>query len=140
MSTTTYLRSRVEFSPLALALAVGDLLALTTFIVAGTLSHGERPFANPDVVAGALAPFLLAWWGAALLGGLYTSDAVLGVRRAASWALPAWAVAVVVGQGLRATPLFRGGFAVTFMLVTFVVGGLLVVGWRCLVAAVLSRR
>ena len=140
MSTTTSLRSRVDSSPLVLGLAVGDLLALSTFVVAGAQSHGERPFAHPEVVLGALAPFLLAWWAASLVGGLYTKDAVLGPRRALSWALPAWVVTVVIGQALRATPLFRGGFAVTFVLVTLVVGGTLVVGWRILLASVLARR
>jgi hypothetical protein len=140
MSTTTYLRSRVDRSSLALGLAAGDLLALSVFVVVGAQNHGERPFANPEVVVGALAPFLLAWWATALVGGLYTTDAVLGPRRALSWGLPAWVATVVIGQALRATPLFRGGFALTFMLVTLVVGGTLVLGWRVLFASVLARQ
>jgi len=135
MSTSTYLRSRVDLRPLAAALAVGDVLALTAFVVAGTVQHGEQPFSNPGIVAGALAPFLVAWVAVALVGGLYTADAVSTPRRALGWTVPAWVVAVLMGHALRATPVFRGGTTAAFVLVTLVVGGVLVVGWRLLVVA-----
>jgi hypothetical protein len=131
MSTTTYLRSRVDLRPLAGVLAVGDVLALTAFVVIGTVQHGQQPF-NPGVVAGALAPFLLAWVAVALLGGLYTADAVLSVRCALGWTVPAWVVAVLAGHAVRATALFPGGTTAAFVAVTLTVGGVLVVGWRVL--------
>jgi hypothetical protein len=139
MNTRTYLRSRVDARPLAAVLAVGDLVALTAFVVAGTIQHGERPFANPEVVVGALAPFLLAWALLSVVGGLYTADAVISVRRALSWTAPVWVFAVLLGQGLRATSLFPGGTSAPFVVVTLVVGGSLVVGWRVL-ATVLGGR
>lgn len=138
MSTSTYLRSRVDVRPLAGALVAGDSLALAAFVVAGTIQHGEQPLSNPGVVASALAPFLLAWVAVAVLGGLYTADAVVSVRRALSWTVPAWIVAVLLGHGLRATPLFRGGTTVAFVLVTALVGGFLLVGWRLLAVVVLK--
>lgn len=139
MSTSTYFRSRVDVRPLAAVLAAGDLLALTVFIVAGTSHHGERPFANPDIVIGALAPFVLAWAAVAFVGGLYTAGAVVSIRRALLWTGPVWVFAAVLGHGLRATPLFRGDTTLTFLLVTLAIGGVLVVGWRVLVSALVGR-
>ncbi len=132
MSTSTYLRTRVDRRPLAGLLAVGDALALTAFVVAGTIQHGGEPLADPGTVAGTLAPFLLAWVAVALVAGLYTADAVRSYRRALGWTVPAWVVAVLLGHALRATPVFSGGTTVAFVLVTLVVGGVLVVGWRLL--------
>jgi hypothetical protein len=128
--TYAYLRSRVDLRPLVGVLAVGDSLALTVFVVVGAVSHGRQPLSNPGPVAAILVPFLLAWGAVALLGGLYTADAVADVRRALGRTVPAWVVAALLGQGLRATPLFRGGTSVAFALVTLVVGGALVGGWR----------
>ena len=131
MSTSTYL-PRVDRRPLAGLLAAGDALALTGFVVAGLVQHGGQPLSNPGAVVGTLAPFLLAWVAVALVGGLYTADAVRSVRRALGWTAPAWVVAVLLGHGLRATSLFSGGTTVAFVLVTLAVGGFLVVGWRLL--------
>jgi hypothetical protein len=116
--------------PLAGFLVVGDVLALAAFVVAGTIQHGSRPLANPGIVAGALAPFLLAWLGVALIGGLFTADAVRSPRRAFEQTVPAWVLAVPVAHALRATPLFRGGTTVGFFVVSLLVGGVLLVGWR----------
>jgi hypothetical protein len=135
MSTTTYLRSRVDLRPLAGVLAVGDVLALAAFVAMGTVQHGQRPFSNPGVVGDALAPFVLAWVAVALLGGLYTADAVVSPRRVLGWTVPAWVVAVLAGHALRATALFPGGTTAAFVAVTLVVGGVLLVGWRLLFVA-----
>ncbi len=134
MSTTAYLRTRVDLRPFAGLLFVGDVLALTAFVVAGTAQHGQQPLANPAVVAGVLAPFLISWVLVALGGGLYTADATGDLRRVLGWTVPAWVVAVLLGHGLRATALFRGGTTVAFVIVTLLVGGVLVVGWRVLFA------
>jgi hypothetical protein len=139
MSTSTYLRSRVDLRPLSGLLVAGDVLALAAFVVAGTARHGSRPFSNPDVVAGALAPFLLAWLGVAVLGGLYTADAVRSPGRALGWAVPAWILAVLLGHALRVTPLFRGGTSVGFVVVSLVVGGVLLVGWRLVASLVVAK-
>jgi len=139
VNTTTYLRSRVDGRPLAAALAAGDVLALTAFIAVGTAHHGEQPLSSPGVVAGALAPFLLSWTLVALAAGLYTAGAVRSVRRTLVVTVPAWTVAVLVGQGLRATSLFEGGTSVAFVLVTVGVGGLAVIGWRVLATVLVGK-
>jgi hypothetical protein len=132
MSTSTYLRPRIDRRPLAGLLAVGDALALTAFVAAGIVQHGGQPLSNPGTVAGTLAPFLLAWVAGALVGGLYTADAVGSARRALGSTVPIWVVAVLLGHALRASPVFGGGTTPVFVLVTLVVGGVLVVGWRLL--------
>jgi hypothetical protein len=139
MTTTASLRSRLVPSALVVRLAAGDAVALTIFFTLGAISHDLRPFADPTVVAEGVAPFLLAWWLAALVGDLYTADAIVSPRRAVTATLPVWVLALLAGNGLRATELFRGGAAWTFMLVTLVVCGTLLVGWRVLAAAVLGR-
>jgi hypothetical protein len=137
--STTYLRSQIEPTSLAAGLAVGDVLALSTFVAAGRVRHLGTPIGDPVSFLDTLAPFLIGWGLAAVVGGLYTSDALLSPRRAVSWALPAWILALVVGMGLRATPLFTGGAAPAFVIVTLVTGGALVIGWRVL-AAVLTQK
>jgi hypothetical protein len=139
--STTYLRSQVDTTSLAAGLAVGDILALAVFIAAGQQEHSTGlAIGNALGFLEALAPFLIGWTIAAIIGGLYTRDAVLTPRRAVSWTLPAWVLTVIIGTGLRATPLFTGGAAPTFIVVTLVVGGTLLVGWRALAAAVTNRR
>lgn len=134
MDAARYLRARVDPGPRAAALAAGDAAAIVSFAAIGAAHHGVAPLSNPAHVGRVAAPFLLGWAVAALLGGLYTRDATATPRRALSWSLPAWIVATLVGQALRATAAFPGDAAVTFVLVTVVFGGALVVGWRMLVA------
>lgn len=139
MSTTSYLRSRVEPTSLAAGLAFGDVLAIALFIGAGRQQHMGQPIGDAVGFLDSLAPFLIGWVIAALVGGLYTRDAVLTPRRAISWTLPAWILALLIGMGLRSTQLFIGSAAPTFVIVTFVVGGSLLIGWRVLAAAVTNR-
>ena len=138
MSTTTSLRSRVELTSLSAWLAVGDAAALTVFFTIGEKSHGYQPFANPSIIAEGVAPFLLAWLLAAAVTGLYSAEAISSPRTALTVTVPAWVLGALAGHGLRATELFRGDTAWTFMLVSLAVGGLLLVGWRVLLAAAYS--
>ncbi len=132
MSTTTSLRSRVELSSRAAGVAVGDAVALTVFFTLGAESHNLQPFANPTVVAEGVAPFLLTWLLAATVTGLYASQTLRSPVQTVSVGLPAWVLAALAGHGLRATSLFRGDTAWTFILVSLAVGGVLVIGWRLL--------
>lgn len=138
MSTATYVRSRVDRSTLAAGLLVGDLVAITLLAAIGIVQHSGVG-ALGDVVHLVLvaAPFAIGWLVVAFLAGLYTDDAVASPVRAVSWTVPAWVVAALVGQSLRATALFPGDTALTFVLVTIAFGGLLVTGWRT-VASLLS--
>lgn len=139
MSTATYVRTRVDPEPFALALALGDAAAIIAFTTAGVIQHGGDPVGDAGRVAMVAAPFLIGWGLAAFLGGLYTRDAITSPRRAFSWALPAWVVATIVGHALRSTEPFPGGTDLTFVLVTLAIGGALVLGWRVLAALVVDR-
>lgn len=124
------LRWRGEPSPLTALLAVGDVLAITIFVVAGEISHGYSLVADTGRVAGTLIPFLVGWVLAPAVVDPYAPDAISDLRRVVSRTVPAWAVAVVVAQLLRATSVFHGDLAVTFALVSFAVGGVSLVTWR----------
>lgn len=135
MAVASSLRRRVEPTPSMALLAVGDVLAILTFVVVGEISHGIDPLAQPGRVVGTLAPFLIGLALTTISGGLYTADAIRSPRRAVSLVVPAWIAAVVVAQLLRATAVFPGDAALTFAVVSTLVGGTLLVVWR-LVASV----
>lgn len=121
-----------------LLLAVGDLLVILAFVVTGEIRHGIDPLARPGVVVDTAIPFVLAWYGAALLAGLYRTE--WSPRQAAVRTAGAWVSAAVVALGLRATPLFHGDFALAFLLVSVGVGVGLLVPWRVAVAVTTQRR
>lgn len=135
MNPGSLVRSRIDRSRLALGLGIGDLLAITAFVVAGEIRHGRDPMTYPGVVAETLAVFLAGWAVAAFLGGLYTADALKNPRRVLSWTVPAWALATVLVHLFVALVGFHGGTELTFVAVTLFIGGAAVVGWR-LVASV----
>ncbi|MFB6309059.1 MAG: DUF3054 domain-containing protein [Haloarculaceae archaeon] len=132
-------RTRVDPSPRTAGVAVGDVVAILTFVVIGEYTHGVDPLANLGRVAGVALPFLLGWGTVALAGSLYTDDATASVRRALSWTVPAWITAVVVAQLLRGTALFPGEASLLFALVSTGIGGTAVVGWRVLVTVIGTR-
>jgi hypothetical protein len=137
MSTSTYLRTRVDPSASTAGLLVGDVLALGAFVFIGQqFGHSMQPLANPLAYLEALFPFVLAWVAVAVLGGLYTDDALSSLRRGLGWALPAWLVALPVAHGLRI--LVSDSTAVAFVVISAVVGGAFLLGWRAL-AVVVSK-
>jgi hypothetical protein len=136
MSTTTSLRGRVEFSPSTAGLLVGDVLALGVFVFVGQqFGHSMRPLANPLGYVEALAPFVVAWVAVAILAGLYAGDALTSLRRGVGLAAVAWLVALPVAHGLRV--LVSGSTAVAFVVISALVGGALLLGWRALAAVLL---
>lgn len=139
MSTSTYLRTRVDLSSSTAGLLVGDVLALGAFVYIGQqFGHSMRPLANPLGYLEALAPFVLAWVAVAVLAGLYTADARSSVRRGLGLGVLAWLVALPVAHGLRV--LVSGSTALTFVVISAVVGGVFLLGWRALAAFTLKPR
>lgn len=130
MSVSAVGERRIEFSARTVGLAVGDVAAIGLFVVLGEYTHGIDPFAAVGRVAGTLAPFLIGWFLVAGVGGLYAGTATRSVRTAVVSTVVAWVLAVAIAQGLRATALFHGGAALTFALVSVLVGGTLLVAWR----------
>jgi hypothetical protein len=121
-STTGALARRIDAG--TWPLAVGDLVAIVAFAALGIVNHSGTDFllANPTHLALVAAPFLLGWLAFAPLVGAYSPGAGESAKAAVPLAVRSWIPAAVVGLALRATPVFPGGFAVTFAVVSLVVG------------------
>lgn len=118
--------------------AVGDVLAILSFVVIGEFSHGANPLADPTGALDAALPFLIGWAIVAPLAGAYAEKTRGSVKAAVVPALVAWLGADLVGQGLRATAVFGGNAAVTFFLVALAFGGLLLTAWRAVAVRLLE--
>ena len=115
-------------------LALGDLSLIAVFVVVGEFSHGVSLFDQPGVVLDTAIPFYIGWVLVAPLAGAYGLRVRESPRQAALITGGAWTGAALVGQALRATALFHGGFAVPFVVVSIVVGVALLVPWRVAVS------
>lgn len=129
MSTTT-LRGRIDVSSTSLGLAIGDFVLIGVFVLAGEISHGVDLIAQAGQVIDTALPFYIGWIIAALALGAYSRTARETKKRAALVTGVTWIIAALIGQGLRATSLFHGDFAVAFVLVSIGVGLVLLVPWR----------
>ena len=135
MSTTSAaLRGRIDVSSISLGLAIGDAVLIGLFVVSGEISHGVDPITQTGVVIDTALPFYIGWVIASLVLGAYSRVARETPKRAALTAVGAWIVAALIGQGLRATSLFHGEFAIPFVLVSIGVGLVLLVPWRVAVS------
>lgn len=124
------LGTRIDWSPSTAWLALGDGLVIVAFLVVGELRHDVNPVAQPGHVAITIAPFLLGWLIAAPLVGAYSERARRSVPASVVFAIVSWLVADLIGAALRATPVIPGNSPVTFVAVTFGVGGVSLAIWR----------
>ncbi|MFB6082798.1 MAG: DUF3054 domain-containing protein [Halorientalis sp.] len=139
MTAIDWIRSRVDPSAATALCLAGDLLAIAVFVVMGEISHGYG-LANAARIAGTYAQFLLGWLVVATPAGVYATDYRRELTRSMPLLLGAWLGADAVAQALRATPIFPGDAALTFAVVAFLVGGVLLVVWRLTLALITSRR
>lgn len=131
MTTYASIRERVDPTSLTATVAVGDLVCFAVFVFGGAAAgHGFDPVGQFGRVARTYLSFLVAWLVVAVPVGLYTADARRTPGRALARTVPAWVVAALVAQGLRATPLFPGNAALAFYLVSVVAGLALLGPWR----------
>ena len=103
-----------------------DVVAVLVFVALGRRSHDE----TGNAVIGALrvaAPFLLG-----LAAGWFAARAWKRPMALAT-GLVIWPVTVIVGMLLRRT-VFDRGTALSFVIVATIVLGVLLVGWRAIVA------
>lgn len=115
-------RALTRYAPL-------DLIGMVAMMWVGELRHGNDPLVSPFLYLDTLAPFLIGWVVAAYALGAYSSRTLRGYRYAIGYALLAWFVGNVIGQGLRETAFFHGGSQLSFFLVMLIfVGGALTVG------------
>lgn len=133
MNQTRSFGGRVEPSSLTALLAIGDLVAIGIFVVAGEISHGYGPIENTGRVAGTMLPFVIGWVLVSVSAELYTRRAIASLRATIPRTLVACVLAVGIAQALRSTSVFHGDFALSFALVSVGVGGALLVTWRVLV-------
>lgn len=118
---------------------LGDLLAISVFVIVGELSHGVDPVAQWAFVLDATIPFLLGWLVAGPLLGAYSLWSLQDPLRAAVAVVPAWLVADGIGQLIRDSDAFHGSADPVFFLVAAAVGGLLLIGWRLTLSSLVSR-
>jgi hypothetical protein len=120
---------RIQPSGWTALLAVGDLVAVGLFVIGGEFQHygASRALLRAPETA---FPFLVGLALAGTLAGMYRPAGREDVSSAAVHAAAGWVGAVVVGQALRATAFFHGDFSPAFAVVSLLVGGGLVVGWR----------
>lgn len=128
------LRSRIGLSPTTAGIALIDIALIGVFVVVGELSHGISPIESPLRVLDTFVPFLIGWLVASPLVGAYRPRAFRNAKAAAGVVGATWITAALVGQLLRSTALFHGGLALPFVIVSIVVGLVLLVPWRVLVA------
>ncbi|MFB6189612.1 MAG: DUF3054 domain-containing protein [Halapricum sp.] len=130
---------RFDRTRLATLVALGDVLLIALFVSVGEINHGYPPWRFPVRALGTFLPFFVGWAIVAFVGGLYTRDAWEFPLRAISWTTPAWITAVLIAMAIRATPLVHGGVEVSFALVSMVVGLVLLLPWRTVVAILDAR-
>lgn len=137
MTTVSSLQQRVDLDGSMAALALGDIVAISLFVVAGALRHGVDPVTQTGRVVGTLIPFLVGMAIAAIVGSLYTRNAISTPIRAVAWVLPAWVLAVAIAQALRASAVFPGNANLEFAAVSVLIGGFSLVVWRTIASYVL---
>ncbi|WP_018156119.1 DUF3054 domain-containing protein [Demetria terragena] len=102
-------------------LALGlDLLSILLFAIVGRLSHQESVLGAPLTALPFLIGAGLGWYVVRSRSGLDADTVGPG--------LTVWVFTVVIGLVLRAVT--GGGIAASFMVVTLVILGILMIGWR----------
>ena len=118
----------------------GDLIDLLIFVVIGQADHNTLNQSNP--ILGAL-PNLVAlaipWFIVAFLLRAFPRKTMRLPQFLGRSAL-AWLIAAPLGLLLRAILQHRGGIPIPFLIVTLLVGGLMLLGWRLVFWLVAMRK
>ena len=137
--TPPSLRTWPALSPRALALASGDVVALTLFVLAGRDTHGAAGgWAAAGDIAGTAAPFAAAWLVAAASLGALRASSTATPRAMATRVLLAWTAAFPLAARGRALLLERAS-PWAFYIVAFCVPLLLLAAWRLAFALIEGR-
>ncbi len=108
-------------------LAIGDTLAFVLFAYVGRANHGDASF-GLDTILTAL-PFIAGWFALAPLMGAYMRNSTDDATRAVVTVLPAWALSIPAGLGLRAL-VTRHPPPAPFIIVSFIATAVVLCGWR----------
>ncbi|ADQ66969.1 hypothetical protein C499_04396 [Halogeometricum borinquense DSM 11551] len=131
-SNGSFLDQRLDAD--ALPLAVGDFLMLAAVLTIGFINHNgvDQIFDDPTGWILTLVPFLLGWGIFGVLIGAYSAGAAETAKASIPLTIRGWIPGAILGLGLRASPLFEGGFAWIFAAVILATGMLALVAWRWL--------
>ena len=117
----------------AIALLIGDLVALFGFLAVGQYKHGYLFWENPSRTLLLLSPILSLWLVLALPTGLFTESSLHSYRKTAPKIVSVWVVVAVLNGLLRGTDYIAGTAPESFFIVSIVFGALFLFGWRLLV-------
>lgn len=128
----SFLARRIDAE--AFPLAAVDVLALSAVLTIGVVNHHGVDYLSTAPVEWllTLVPFLVGWAVAAPLVGAYSAGAAESAKAAIPLAIRAWIPGAAVGFVLRASPLFSGGFQLSFGIVMLLTGGAALVAGRWL--------
>ncbi len=132
MADQSFLQQRLDAS--TWPIAVGDLIALLAFLLAGTLQHWtpEQLQADPTIYLLAAGPFILGWLVCAPLIGAYSPGGGSAPNSSIPLAIRSWIPAALVGLVIRVVAIPDRGADITFAVI-MLVGGVVVLSlWRFL--------
>lgn len=130
MADQSFLEQRLDAS--TWPIAVGDLVVLSLFLLAGTLQHSslEHVQAEPMTYMLAAGPFLLGWLVCAPLIGAYSPGGGSALNSSIPLAIRSWIPTVIVALVIRVVAVPDRGAAGTFAAVILVGGVIVLSGWR----------
>lgn len=132
MADQSFLEQRLDAS--TWPIAVGDLVALLLFLLAGTLQHStvEQVSADPAIYLLAAGPFILGWVLCAPLVGAYSPGGGSAPNSSIPLAIRSWIPAAIVGLLIRQFAIPDRGVEVVFAIIMLVGGAFVLSIWRFL--------
>ena len=132
MADQSFLERRLDAS--TWPIAVGDLVVLLAFFLAGTLQHStlEQLQADPTIYLLATGPFVLGWLVCAPLVGAYSPGGGSAPNSSIPLAIRSWIPALLVGLVVRVFAVPGRGAEITFAAVMLVGGAVVLSVWRFL--------
>lgn len=123
------------------ALALGDAAALLLFLMLGEIQHAM--LGSPDLIANVLKQLLAfgaAWFAAAWALGAFRLGQPPDWKAFLGRSVLAWLFAAPAGIVLRAVVLGQAAIVMPFVAAAMGFGGLILLAWRAIYAAVVARR
>ncbi len=132
MADPSFLEQRLDAS--TWPIAVGDLIALLVFLLAGTLQHWtlEQLQADPTIYLFAAGPFLVGWLLCAPLIGAYSPGGGSAPNSSIPLAIRSWIPAALVGLVIRVVAIPDRGADIVFAVIMLVGGVVVLSVWRFL--------
>lgn len=107
-------------------LLVGDIVMICVFVLVGRMHHG----ADLQGALSTISQFATGWLIAGVLVGAYSERALTTRKSALVVTVIGWSFGTGIAHGIRVLLSPQNGIVPSFLLVSLVVGGALLVGWR----------